>query len=180
MNYPVFSVPILSIEGYEGEDIIATVIKKIKNSQLIIDKKAETKSNSQFSILNSQLTFYIVSGDRDVLQLVDSKVKIYSPKKGISDPVIFDENNVKEVFGVKASAIPDYKGLRGDPTDRIPGVFGIGEKTATALIEHFGSVENLYQHIGEVRPFGEAVEKNLPKAARSRGLEQNMTIATPS
>lgn len=151
-----FAVSVLSIEGYEGEDIIATVIKQVTS-----DKE--------------QLEFYIVSSDRDVLQLVNSEIKVYSPKKGISESVIYDENNVEEVFGVKALQIPDYKGLRGDPTDRIPGVFGIGEKTAVALINRFGSVENLYRHIGEVRKqFGEGVEKKLSECAEAAVLSKKL------
>ena len=170
-----FSVPTLSIEGYEGEDIIATAIAKIRNQKPAEEKPDGLRSSTRRVGESAGLEFYIVSGDRDVLQLVNREVKVYSPKKGISDPVIFDENNVKEVFGVKASAIPDYKGLRGDPTDRIPGVFGIGEKTAVALIDRFGSIENLYQHIGEVRgPLGEGVEKKLAEGAEMAVLSKKL------
>lgn len=170
-----FSVPILSIEGYEGEDIIASAIAKIKNQKLAEEKPDGLKPPTRRVGESAGLEFFIVSGDRDVLQLVNREVKVYSPKKGISDPVIYDENNVAEVFGVKASAIPDYKGLRGDPTDRIPGVFGIGEKTAVALIDRFGSIENLYQHIGEVRgPLGEGVEKKLAEGAEAAVLSKKL------
>ena len=150
------SVPVLSIEGYEGEDIIATVIKQVTRGK-------------------GQLEIFIVSGDRDVLQLVDSAVKVYSPKKGISQPVIYDESNAREVFGVAPSQIPDFKGLCGDPTDRIPGVFGIGEKTAVSLIRKFGSVESLYRHIGQVRgEFGEKVEKKLAEGAEQAVLSKKL------
>ncbi len=161
-----FGVPVSSVEGYEGEDIIATAVAKIKNQSSKIKDKEE-------------MEFYIVSGDRDVIQLINKEVKVYSPKKSLSEPVIYDENNAQEVFGVEPSQIPDYKGLRGDPSDRIPGVFGIGEKTAVSLIGEFGSVENLYQHIGEVRSkFGEKVEKKLAEGAEQAVLSKKLATIT--
>ncbi|MCL5003990.1 MAG: hypothetical protein M1352_01835 [Patescibacteria group bacterium] len=178
-----FKIPVYSISGYEGEDIIATIINKltIDNAQLTNKEKEKTK-NSQFSIANSQLEIFIVSGDRDVLQLIDDKVKVYSPKKGLSEPIIYDEENVTQVFGVKAAQIPDYKGLRGDLSDRIPGVFGIGEKSAKDLINRFGSVEKIYKKLDEVKiEFGDTVSKKLMEGAEqavlSRDLAQIQTDA---
>lgn len=171
-----FTIPVYSIEGYEGEDIIATVIKQLTmdNSQL---RKNEKAKNSQFSIVNSQLEIFIVSGDRDVLQLVDAQVRVYGPKKGLSEPVIYGPENVELVFGVKASQIPDYKGLRGDPTDRIPGVFGIGEKMATTLINKYESVENLYKKIVEVRKeFGESVFQKLTQGAEQAVVSKSIAV----
>ena len=169
-----FSIPFFSVEGYEGEDVIATVINKVKSAKGQVVKRAGSV-NSQMSIVNSQLEVFIVSGDRDVLQLVSQGVKVYSPRKGLSDPVIYDESNVAEVFGVPAGQITDFKGLRGDSSDRIPGVFGIGEKTAVQLIKEFGTVEDIYRHIAEVRArFGESVEKKLIEGAEQAVLSKRL------
>lgn len=180
-----FAIPILSIEGYEGEDIIATVITQIK-SQISPPKARNGPSDQKVAQSltekpksGSGLEFFIVSGDRDVLQLVDETVRVYSPKKGLSDPVIYDPSNVATVFGVPANRITDYKGLRGDASDRIPGVFGIGEKTAVRLLGEFGSLENLYQNIGRVRSLlGEKVEKKLLEEAEQAVLSKKIATIT--
>lgn len=153
-----FAVPVYSVEGYEGEDIIATIVAKLRTQSL---------------------EFYIVSGDRDVLQLVDKNVKVYSPRRGLSPPMVYDEKNVAEVFGVGASQIPDFKGLRGDSSDKIPGVFGIGDKTAAGLIKRFGSLEKLYQNIGKVRgEFGSSVESKLLEGAEQAVLSKGVALIT--
>jgi hypothetical protein len=87
----------------------------------------------------------IASGDMDTMQCIDKKrVQVYTLKKGIKDTILYDETAVVERFGFSPTSIPDYKGLRGDPSDNIPGIVGIGEKTATTLITHFGSIEKMY------------------------------------
>ena len=154
-----FNIPVFSIPGYEGEDIIATIVAKIRSSKSGI----------------RDLETYIVSGDRDVLQLIDEQTKVYTPGKSFSQTVIYSLDNVENVFGVKPSQIPEFKGLRGDPGDRIPGVFGIGEKTAASLINKFGTVENLYRNLGKVRgEFGESVEKKLSEGAEAAVLSRDL------
>src|SRR6185437_13833575 len=87
-------------------------------------------------------------GDMDTLQLVDGKrVQVYTLKKGIKDTIMYDEDMVRARFGFGPEMIPDYKGLRGDPSDNIIGVKGIGEKTATTLITTFGTVESIYKEL---------------------------------
>src|SRR3989338_5119107 len=87
----------------------------------------------------------IASGDMDTLQLVDDeRVLVYTLKKGINDTILYDEKRVRERFGFGPELIPDWKGLRGDPSDNIKGVPGIGEKTATDLITGFGGFEKIY------------------------------------
>jgi len=82
----------------------------------------------------------------DTLQLVDKdRVKVYTLKKGINDTIMYDEKAVTDRFGFDPALIPDYKGLRGDPSDNIIGVPGIGEKTATELITTFGTIENIFK-----------------------------------
>src|SRR3989344_3766331 len=87
----------------------------------------------------------IASGDMDTLQLVDDeRVRVYTLKKGINDTILYDEKAVVARFGFPPALIPDWKGLRGDPSDNIKGVKGIGEKTATELITNFGTIEKMY------------------------------------
>jgi DNA polymerase-1 len=122
--FAAFQIPIYEKEGYEADDILGTLAKSLKKD---------------FDII-------IASGDMDTLQLVDDdKVKVYTLKKGIKDTILYDEKAVIERFGFKPTQIPDYKGLRGDASDNIIGVAGIGEKTATDLIKNFDSIENIYK-----------------------------------
>lgn len=132
-----FSIPIFEKEGYEADDILGTIseiLKKEKDIEIII-----------------------ASGDMDTLQLVDgSRVKVFTIRKGIKDTVLYDEKAVVERFSFKPEFLPDYKGLRGDPSDNIIGIKGIGEKTATDLISNFGSLETMYAKLKKNR---EAFEK---------------------
>jgi DNA polymerase-1 len=120
-------IPIYTKKGYEADDIIGTVTKKIKNK-----KNIET---------------VIVTGDMDMLQLVDDNVKVYELRKGLSDIVLFDEKKVKEKYGFGPDMVVDYKALRGDTSDNIPGIKGIGEKTAKELIEKIGGIDEIYKDI---------------------------------
>src|SRR6185503_2694657 len=90
---------------------------------------------------------FIVTGDLDTLQLVNDCVKIYTMRKGLTDNAVYDEKAVRERYGLVPSQMIDYKALRGDPSDNIPGVKGIGEKTASELIKEFKSLENLYEAV---------------------------------
>jgi len=128
-----FNIPIFEMESYEADDLLGTL------SHQASDKDVET---------------VIVTGDADAMQLVSPKVKVLYPKprRAFSDTMLFDEAAVKEKYGVKPEQIADLKGLVGDPSDNIPGVSGVGAKTAVKLIGQFGSVEGIYEHIGEVEP----------------------------
>ncbi|HFC10815.1 MAG TPA: hypothetical protein ENJ75_01305 [Candidatus Kaiserbacteria bacterium] len=124
--FEAFSIPIYEREGFEADDILGTIAHLLRG-----DKNIE---------------IIIASGDMDTLQLVDKKrVQVYTLKKGINDTILYDEDAVENRFGFSPELIPDYKGLRGDPSDNIIGVPGIGEKTATILVTNFGTVENLYK-----------------------------------
>ena len=123
-----FNIPIYEKKGYEADDVIGTIAKKL-----------ETR--------NSKLEIVIVTGDKDTLQLVDDGIKVMSLRKGMSDTVMYDEKEVKEKFGFGPAQMIDYKALAGDSSDNIPGVPGVGEKTATELIQKFGSVAEIYNEI---------------------------------
>lgn len=122
--FEAFNIPIYDVAGFEADDMLGTIVEQTKD-----DKEIE---------------IVIASGDMDTLQLVDGKkVVVYTLKKGIKDTVMYDEDSVRERFGFGPEMLPDYKGLRGDPSDNIIGVPGIGEKTASILISQFGTVENI-------------------------------------
>lgn len=121
-----FNIPIYDKPGFEADDMLGTIVEKMKD--------------------NEDVEIVIASGDMDTLQLVvGKKVQVYTLKKGIKDTIIYDEKGVKERFGFGPKLLPDYKGLRGDPSDNIIGIKGIGEKTATILITEFGGVEDIYK-----------------------------------
>ncbi len=128
--FKAFNIPIYEKAGFEADDIIGTIAEYIKKLQTT----------------NYKLQTIIASGDMDTLQLVSGDlVVVYTLRKGINDTVIYNEILVKERFGFGPEFMADYKGLRGDPSDNIIGVRGIGEKTATELIKSFGSIESLYK-----------------------------------
>jgi DNA polymerase-1 len=124
--YEALNIPIYDKEGFEADDILGTIVELTKKEK--------------------DLEVIIASGDMDTLQLVmGEKVKVYTLKKGIKDTIIYDEKGVRERFGFGPELLPDYKGLRGDPSDNIIGIHGIGDKTATTLITTFGSIEDIYK-----------------------------------
>ncbi|MBI1888349.1 MAG: DNA polymerase I [Candidatus Spechtbacteria bacterium] len=128
-----FHIPIYEKEGFEADDVIGTVAKLAERSQA--QPKAE---------------IVIVSGDLDTLQLVDKQTKVYTMRKGLADTVLYDEEAVKKRFGgLTPKQMVDYKGLRGDPSDNIPGVTGVGEKTAIQILSAFDSIDNLYKRLEE-------------------------------
>ena len=130
-----FNIPIYEKKGYEADDVIGTVTKKI----LAHKKGIET---------------FIVTGDMDTLQLVNHHTKVYTLRKGLSDVVVYDIAAVKERYGFGPELMVDYKALRGDPSDNIPGVPGIGEKTATELIQKVGGIEEIYKMVGKLSAKG--------------------------
>lgn len=127
--FRTFSIPIYECEGFEADDLLGTITEQLKNQK------------DKYEII-------IASGDMDTLQLVKQNfVYVYTLKKGINDTILYDEKKVFERFGFAPSFLPDYKGLRGDPSDNIIGIKGIGEKTATSLISKYSTIENIYKNI---------------------------------
>ena len=134
--FTAFDIPMYSLPGFEADDMLGTIVATVEENN-----KKEDKENSKGGV-----DIVIASGDMDTLQLVNGKhVQVYTLKKGINDTILYDEDAVKERFGFGPELLPDYKGLRGDPSDNIIGIKGIGEKTATTLITTFGTVEDMYK-----------------------------------
>jgi DNA polymerase-1 len=126
-----YGIPVIEIEGEEADDCIAT----------IVTVAAERRLDS-----------VIVSGDLDLLQLVGPHCIVVVTKRGISDLMRYDGDAVRERYGLAPEQLPDYRGLKGDPSDNLPGVPGIGEKTATKLIAQFGSLDALLANTDAVTP----------------------------
>src|SRR5438552_6240331 len=120
-------VPLFEVEGYEADDVIGALsVKAVAQGVNVI----------------------ILSGDNDLLQLVNPHVKVVTSRRGISDTITYDEAKVIEKYdGLRPDQVPDHKGIRGDETDNIPGVAGIGDKGASKLLVEFGSVEALFDHL---------------------------------
>ena len=153
-----FHIPIFELDKFEADDVLGTLSKQAD------DKGIDT---------------VIVTGDADTMQLVSPHVKVLYPKAGkaFSDTALFDAEMVKEKFGVGPEHVADYKAMVGDPSDNIPGIPGIGEKTAVKLIQQFGSVEDVYKRLAEVEPpkVKEILEKNKEAADRSKTLATIVT-----
>ncbi len=138
-------IPTVRAEGYEADDVLGTIAKKVSGE----GEEA-----------------VIVTGDRDTLQLVDEGVRVLMTGKGITETVSFDRDAVEEKYGIPPEKLPDMAGLKGDTSDNIPGVPGIGEKGACALIQEYGTLEGLYENLDRISG-----------AKRKSSLEANRDIA---
>ena len=145
--FDAFNIPMYDMPGFEADDMLGTIVEQVlKNEDL------------------QNVDIMIASGDMDTLQLVVGKrVQVYTLKKGIKDTVIYDESAVKERYGFEPKYLPDYKGLRGDPSDNIIGIAGIGEKTGSTLIGTFKTIEHMY----------EVLEKN-PNKVKETGVSERV------
>lgn len=139
--FNAFQVKSFEAPGFEADDLIGTMAEKFKKIP--------------------DLKIIILTGDLDTLQLIedgDDKIVVETFKKGISDTIIYNEAAVRERFGVKPSQMPDYKGLVGDSSDNIPGVAGVGPKTAAALINKYGAIENILEKAGSEKAYKKIFE----------------------
>ena len=137
-----FSIPTYSKQGFEADDLIGSIVDKLKD--------------------NKKLEKIIITGDYDTLQLINNETKVYTMSRGLSDSITYDSNKVEEKYGLRPDQIIDYKALRGDPSDNIPGVPGIGEKTAVDLLQLFDTLENIYKHI-EDKPETKSIKERTLK-----------------
>ena len=146
MGIAIFEKP-----GWEADDVIGTMAKKVQNGETII-----------------------VSGDRDLMQLVNKNTKMYLPIRGLSETELVDEKGVKKKLGVVPIQIPDYKGLVGDPSDNYPGVPGVGPKTAVELLRKYGKLESVYRKIETIKD--EKIKEKLVGGKESAVLSKKLAV----
>nr|WP_051198692.1 DNA polymerase I [Gordonia shandongensis] len=145
-------IPVMAVEGFEADDIIATL--------------ATAADQQGYRV-------YIVTGDRDALQLVNENITVLYPKRGVSEMTRFTPDEVERKYGLTPQQYPDYAALRGDPSDNLPGIPGVGEKTAAKWIREYGSLAELVHHADEVRgKVGDALRANLANVQMNRRLTE--------
>lgn len=143
-------ITVLSEPGFEADDLIATL--------------ATQAENEGYRVL-------VVTGDRDALQLVSDDVTVLYPRKGVSELTRFTPEAVVEKYGLTPRQYPDFAALRGDPSDNLPGIPGVGEKTAAKWIAEYGSLRSLVDNVDAVRgKVGDALRANLASVVRNREL----------
>jgi len=144
-----YNIPVFEKQGFEADDILATIAKKVSGQGIDV---------------------YIVTGDKDMLQIVDKNIMVYSTSK---DGLIYDSEKVKERFsGLEPSNITDFIALAGDASDNIPGVRGIGEKTAIELIKEFGGLDNIYKNLDKIK--SEPRKKMLSEQEESARMSREL------
>jgi DNA polymerase I len=147
----------LSVEGYEADDVIASIVERAKQS-------------------DPPIPVMVVTGDRDAYQLVDDGVvKIMTTSRGITDTRVYDREGVIGRYGIPPELIPDFIGLKGDTSDNIPGVPGIGDKTAAELLQRFGSLEEVLGHVEDIS--GAKRKQNLIEHAEDARLSKQLATA---
>lgn len=145
-----FNIPLIELEGYEADDIIGTLSKTYEKSCDVI----------------------IVTGDMDELQLVSDHTKVYTMRKGFTDTFLFDPAAVEAKYGVNPQEFIVYKALKGDTSDNIPGVAGIGDKGATQLVAQYKTLDNIYSHLDELKP---ALKNKLEVGRESAYLSEGLS-----
>lgn len=162
MLLDTMKLPIFAMDGYEGDDLIGTIATYVQS------KESKAK--------NGDFETVILTGDRDMLQLVNSHTQVLMPINGLTKSVLFDEAKVEEKYGVRSSQFVDYKALIGDPSDGYPGVTGIGPKTAANLLRQYGTFEALYKRIGELpEKIGAMLAVDAEQAALAKKLAAIIT-----
>ncbi|MGH3791009.1 MAG: DNA polymerase I [Pseudonocardiaceae bacterium] len=145
-------IPVITKENYEADDVIATLVTRAEPAG--------------FQVL-------VCTGDRDALQLVTDQVTVLYPRKGVSDLTRFTPAEVVERYGLTPQQYPDYAALRGDPSDNLPGIPGVGDKTAAKWVREFGSLDALVDRVDEVKSkAGDALRENLASVLLNRRLTE--------
>ena len=151
----MMGMPIRELEGYEADDVIGSLAQQATREDV---------------------DTYIVSGDLDGLQLVDDHVRLLTTRMGVASTVIYDPAKVMDRYGLRPDQMLDYKALKGDTSDNIPGVPGVGEKTAVSLLQQFGSLDAIYEGLGEVKgKLRERLDEHRASAFLSRQIGRIVT-----
>ncbi len=143
-----FNIPIIKKDGFEADDILGTIAKYV--------------SENKWS--NENIELYILSGDKDLLQLVNEDVKVCLPSGSFKDLVAYDREKTYEYLGLYPEQVVDFKAMAGDPSDNIPGIKGIGKKTATELLKKYGDLDTIYHNLKDI--------KTRPANLLMEGVEQ--------
>jgi DNA polymerase-1 len=141
----------ISVEGFEADDVIAALAEQAKERGIPV---------------------MVVTGDRDAYQLVDEGVRIMSTSRGVTDTKVYDRDAVIERYGIPPELVPDFIGLKGDTSDNIPGVPGIGDKTASELLQRFGDLEGVLSHVDDIS--GPKRKQNLVEHADAARLSKKL------
>jgi DNA polymerase-1 len=150
-----FGMMAVEQDGFEADDVIGTIAKQVE------DDGVKT---------------IIVTGDKDTLQLIDDHISVFTMSRGIHDMVLYDSQTVRDKMGIDVEQVVDYKGLRGDASDNIPGVKGIGEKTATQLLSEYHDLDHIYEHLDDIK---DSVRKKLIADKQAAYLSRQLgTILT--
>ncbi len=123
-----FNIPVMAVDGYEADDVMGTIVEQSASQDILV---------------------HIITGDRDILQLLSPNVRVQLPQRG-DDDAVFDEAAFREKYGLEPPQLVDLKALWGDTSDNIPGVKGIGEKTATDLLQKFGTLDGIYDNLHQI------------------------------
>lgn len=163
----------LAEEGYEADDIIGSLAVQATNEKhQILNPKSQTSAKSQIKKNSKQKTEVIIlSGDMDLTQLVTEKVKMLSPARGRQPAKLYGPEEVREKLGIEPKQVVDYKALVGDSSDNIPGVRGIGPKTAQSLLEEYETLEKIYENLDSI---SERVREKLAKGKEGAFLSQEL------
>ena len=148
-----FNIPVYMVEGYEADDVLGSLARQAS------EQGVDT---------------FLVTLDSDIVQLVRPGVRVFMLRPYQRDTVVYDEEAAREHYKVEPSQMADFKGLKGDVSDNIPGVPGIGEKTAAKLVQQFGSVEDIYEHLEEVEP--EKLRENLRQHEEQARHSKEMVV----
>jgi DNA polymerase I len=146
----------LGVEGYEADDVIASIVTRARQA-------------------DPPVPVMVVTGDRDAYQLVEDGVRIMTTSRGITDTRVYDRDGVIDRYGIPPELVPDFIGLKGDTSDNIPGVPGIGDKTAADLLQRFGSLEAVLDHIDDIS--GAKRKQNLTEHADDARISKELATA---
>lgn len=146
LNFPIFEK-----EGFEADDVLATLSSALKD--------------------DNDMEVYIITSDKDAFQLVNDKTFVVSPKNGGNDNIVYTADEVEKKLGIRPDQVIDYKALTGDPSDNIPGVPGIGNKSAQTLLNKYDTLDSIYEHLDEIKgALGNKLADNKKEAYFSQEL----------
>lgn len=168
-----FGIPIYTAPGFEADDVIGTLATQAVQGEKVKRREGKKKSlalssSRHFSLIDEVI---IVTGDRDMMQLVGPKIKVYAPVRGMSETEMFNEKKVEERLGVPPKQIVDLKGLTGDTSDNYPGVPGVGPKTAVELLKKYKDISGVYQHLSSLP---ETLARKLAEGKELAELSQKL------